>query len=93
MRRLFLIPATADLPSTLIGMPLAPDRFMEPFGALNPRALTSLIVAVMAVSAAGKIEMGQAMVPILLGLVLMVAATWLGFWIKKVPRSVRTDPL
>jgi uncharacterized membrane protein (DUF4010 family) len=41
----------------LIAMPLAPDQFMGPFGALNPRALTSLIVAVMAVSAAGYVGM------------------------------------
>ncbi len=41
----------------LIAMPLAPDRFMGPFGALNPHALTSLIVAVMAVSAAGYVGM------------------------------------
>ncbi len=41
----------------LIAMPLAPDRFMGPFGALNPRALTCLIVAVMAVSAAGYLGM------------------------------------
>jgi uncharacterized membrane protein (DUF4010 family) len=37
----------------LIVLPLAPDRFMGPFNALNPRALATLIVAVMAVSAAG----------------------------------------
>jgi uncharacterized membrane protein (DUF4010 family) len=39
----------------LIAMPLAPDRFMGPFNALNPRALTTLVVAVMSASAAGYI--------------------------------------
>jgi uncharacterized membrane protein (DUF4010 family) len=37
----------------LIALPLAPDRFMGPFDAINPRALTQLIVLFMAVSAAG----------------------------------------
>jgi uncharacterized membrane protein (DUF4010 family) len=37
----------------LIVLPLSPDRFMGPFAALNPRALATLIVAVMAISAAG----------------------------------------
>lgn len=37
----------------LIALPLAPDRFMGPFDAINPRALTQLIVLVMAISAAG----------------------------------------
>lgn len=41
----------------LIVMPLAPDQFIGPFGALNPRALTTLIVVVMAISAAGYIGM------------------------------------
>ncbi len=41
----------------LIAMPLVPDRFMGPFDALNPRALTTLIVAVMAISAAGYVVM------------------------------------
>ncbi len=41
----------------LIAMPLVPDRFMGPFDALNPRALTTLIVAVMAISAAGYVGM------------------------------------
>ncbi len=41
----------------LIALPLAPDRFMGPFGALNPRALTTLILAVMAISAAGYVGM------------------------------------
>jgi len=37
----------------LIATPLAPDRYMGPFDALNPRALTVLVVAVMGISAAG----------------------------------------
>jgi uncharacterized membrane protein (DUF4010 family) len=37
----------------LIALPLAPDRFMGPYDALNPRALATLIVAVMGISAAG----------------------------------------
>ena len=41
----------------LIAMPLVPDRFMGPFDALNPRALTTLIVAVMAISAAAYVGM------------------------------------
>ena len=41
----------------LIAMPLAPDRFMGPFDALNPRALTTLIVVVMAISATGYVGM------------------------------------
>lgn len=41
----------------LIALPLAPDRFMGPFGALNPRALTTLILAVMGISAAGYVGM------------------------------------
>lgn len=41
----------------LIAMPLAPDRFMGPFAALNPRALTTLIVAVMGISAFGYVGM------------------------------------
>ena len=41
----------------LIAMPLTPDRFMGPFNALNPRAITTLIVAVMAVSALGYVGM------------------------------------
>jgi uncharacterized membrane protein (DUF4010 family) len=41
----------------LIAMPLVPDRFMGPFNALNPRALTTLIVVVMAISAAGYVGM------------------------------------
>lgn len=41
----------------LIVLPLAPDRFMGPFDALNPRAIARLIVAVMAISALGYVAM------------------------------------
>lgn len=41
----------------LIVLPLVPDRFLGPFDALNLRALTSLMVAVMAISAAGYVGM------------------------------------
>jgi uncharacterized membrane protein (DUF4010 family) len=76
----------------LIVLPLSPDRFVGPFNALNPRALATLIVAVMAIGAAGYIgtvtkavlafnagglQYASKIIP---GLVLMVAATWLGFW-------------
>lgn len=43
--------------SALIILPLAPDRFMGPFGAINPRAIASLIVVVMGISATGYILM------------------------------------
>jgi len=39
--------------AALIVLPLAPDRFLGPFGALNPHAITQLVVLVMAVSALG----------------------------------------
>jgi len=41
----------------LIALPLAPDRFMGPWDAINPRELTQLIVMVMGVSAAGYVGM------------------------------------
>ncbi|QKJ67509.1 MgtC/SapB family protein [Deefgea piscis] len=41
----------------LIVLPLAPDRFMGPFDAINPRAVARLIVAVMAISALGYLAM------------------------------------
>ena len=41
----------------LIVLPLAPDRFMGPFDALNPRAIARLIVVVMAISALGHVAM------------------------------------
>lgn len=41
----------------LILLPLAPDRYMGPFDALNPHALVRLIVLVMAISALGYIAM------------------------------------
>ena len=39
--------------AALIALPLAPDRFMGPFNAINPHAITQLVVVVMAVSALG----------------------------------------
>lgn len=41
------------LAAALIVLPLAPDRFMGPFRALNPHAIAQLIVLTMAISAAG----------------------------------------
>lgn len=41
--------------AALIALPLAPDRFLGPFGAINPHAMTQLVVLVMAVSALGYI--------------------------------------
>lgn len=41
----------------LIVLPLAPDQFMGPFDALNPRAIARLIVVVMAISALGYVAM------------------------------------
>jgi len=43
--------------TALIVLPLAPDRFMGPFDALNPRAVARLIVLVMAISALGYVAM------------------------------------
>jgi len=43
--------------TALIVLPLAPDRFMGPFDALNPRAIARLIVLVMAISAIGYVAM------------------------------------
>lgn len=43
--------------TALIVLPLAPDRFMGPFDALNPRAVARLIVLVMSVSALGYVAM------------------------------------
>lgn len=39
--------------AALIALPLAPDRFMGPFDAVNPYAITRLVVLVMAISALG----------------------------------------
>lgn len=39
--------------AALIVLPLAPDRFMGPFAAVNPYAITRLVVLVMAISALG----------------------------------------
>ena len=41
----------------LIVLPLAPDRFMGPFEAINPRAIARLIVLMMAISALGYVAM------------------------------------
>ena len=41
------------LAAALIVLPLAPDRFMGPFDALNPHAMAQLIVLTMAIGAAG----------------------------------------
>ena len=41
----------------LIALPLAPDRFMGPFDAINPHGIARLIVLVMAVSALGYVAM------------------------------------
>lgn len=41
----------------LVVLPLAPDRFIGPFDALNPHAIARLIVLVMAVSALGYVAM------------------------------------
>jgi uncharacterized membrane protein (DUF4010 family) len=43
--------------TALIVLPMAPDRFMGPFGALNPYDAARLIVAVMAISACGHVAM------------------------------------
>lgn len=45
------------LAAALIALPLAPDRFMGPFDAINPRAITRLIVLVMGISALGYVAM------------------------------------
>lgn len=41
----------------LIVLPLAPDRYLGPFDALNPRAMARLVVLVMAISALGYVAM------------------------------------
>ena len=41
----------------LIALPLAPDRFLGPFAAINPHGIARLIVLVMAVSALGYVAM------------------------------------
>lgn len=45
------------LAAALIALPLAPDRFMGPFDAINPHAITRLIVLVMGISALGYVAM------------------------------------
>ena len=39
--------------AVLIALPLAPDRFLGPFNAINPRSLIGIVVLVMSVSALG----------------------------------------
>jgi uncharacterized membrane protein (DUF4010 family) len=41
----------------LIVLPLAPDRYLGPFDAFNPRAMARLVVLVMAISAMGYVAM------------------------------------
>lgn len=41
----------------LIVLPLAPDRYLGPFDALNPRAMARLVVLVMTISAMGYVAM------------------------------------
>lgn len=41
------------LAAALIVLPLAPDQYIGPFSAINPRALAGLVVVVMAISASG----------------------------------------
>ncbi|MCA3002195.1 MAG: MgtC/SapB family protein [Rhodocyclaceae bacterium] len=41
----------------LIALPLAPDRFVGPFGAINPRTLTGIVVLVMLISAMGYVAL------------------------------------
>jgi len=43
--------------AALIALPLAPDRFLGPYGAFNPHVLVSVVVLVMSVSAAGYIAL------------------------------------
>jgi uncharacterized membrane protein (DUF4010 family) len=43
--------------AVLIALPLSPDRLMGPFAAINPRALASIVVLVMLVSALGYIAL------------------------------------
>jgi uncharacterized membrane protein (DUF4010 family) len=45
------------LAAALIALPLAPDRFMGPFDAINPHAITRLIVLVMGISALGYVAL------------------------------------
>ncbi len=43
--------------AALIVLPLAPDRFMGPFDAINPHSIARLIVMVMAISAVGYVAL------------------------------------
>ncbi len=42
---------------SMIALPLAPDEFMGPFGAINPHSAVLLIVIIMAISAGGYVAM------------------------------------
>jgi len=41
--------------ATLVVLPLMPDRFLGPFGAINPRTIWKIVILVMSISAAGYI--------------------------------------
>jgi uncharacterized membrane protein (DUF4010 family) len=43
--------------AALIALPLAPDRFLGPFDAINPRSLIGIVVLVMSVSALGYVAL------------------------------------
>ena len=43
--------------AALIALPLAPDRFLGPFNAINPRSLIAIVVLVMSVSALGYVAL------------------------------------
>ncbi len=43
--------------AVLIALPLAPDRFVGPFAAINPHALTGIVVLVMLISAMGYVAL------------------------------------
>jgi uncharacterized membrane protein (DUF4010 family) len=41
--------------ATLVVLPLMPDRFLGPFGAINPRTIWKIVILMMSISAAGYI--------------------------------------
>jgi uncharacterized membrane protein (DUF4010 family) len=43
--------------AALIALPLAPDRYLGPFNAINPRALITIVVLVMSVSSLGYVAL------------------------------------
>lgn len=43
--------------AALIALPLAPDRFLGPFDAINPRSLITIVVLVMSISALGYVAL------------------------------------